>query len=306
MKILVVGLVNNPQLFRVKEEAGKRGHSVDGCYTSDLIIKASNDSFEVSLKNSSSRSTDHRPPITDFDLIYLWSVGKKRWEWYMASYYLNSTQDTTIVNSKVVDDSYKLYLTPAMNYFKQFRESLPFPKTVVIFNTKALPEVVKGFEFPVIIKTSQGRQGRGVFKADNLEELTNKVREMETTGESIILREFIPNDGDIRVFTVGYKAIGAMKRTSGREGEFRSNISQGGTGENYDLSKNLEIKKIAEKLSKITRTEIAGVDIMLNKNTGKPYILEINPGPQFTGFEKYTGINAAEAIIKYLETLKVN
>jgi glutathione synthase/RimK-type ligase-like ATP-grasp enzyme len=75
-----------------------------------------------------------------------------------------------------------------------------------------------------------------VFKAENKEELTKIVAELEKTAQAIVIREFIPNDGDVRVFCVGYKVIGAMKR-SPKTGEFRSNISLGGTGARFDLEK---------------------------------------------------------------------
>jgi len=299
MRILVVGLVKNPQLLRVKEEGKKRGHQVDGCYVSDLIINASNDSFDVFLKTKDQR-------LTDYDLIYLWSVGKRRWDWFVAVKYLSEKHGVKIVNHKVIDPTYSYYLASSSDYFKQFEGSLPFPRSSVVFSVKAIDEVVGRYYFPVIVKISEGRQGKGVFKVESLEELKAKTKELLEISPSVIIREFIPNDGDIRVFTVGYKAIGAMKRTASKEGEFRSNISQGGVGENFDLEKYPEVKDIAEKLSEVTKTEIAGVDIMINKETGKPYILEINPGPQFTGFEKYTGINAAEEIIKYFEKICTN
>jgi RimK family alpha-L-glutamate ligase len=301
MNILIVGLVNNPQLLRVIEEGKKRGHEVFGCYVSDLIIEASTDNFSVSLK--SSPSAIKRPPVSDFDLIYLWSVGKRRWDWYVASEYLNKNHGTIIVNSKVIDNNYNYYLASSSDYLKQTENKLPFPETAVIFSVRSVDNVIGKFRFPLIVKISEGRQGKGVFKVNDLEELKVKVKELLVENPSVVLRKFIPNDGDIRIFTVGFKAIGAMRRVPTKEGEFRSNISQGGRGENYNLEDNPEIKQLAEKLSEITRTEIAGVDIMINKETGKPYILEINPGPQFTGFEKYTGINAAGAIIEYFEKL---
>ncbi len=305
MNILIVGLVNNPQLRRVQEEGEKRGHKVDGCYVSDLIIKASTVSFEVSLKNSSSSlPTTNYQLLTSYDLIYLWAVGKRRWEWYTASQFLNKNYQTIIVNNKIIDPTYNYYLSSASDYLKQTEEKLPYPKSALIFSAKSVETVIGDFTFPVILKVSEGRQGRGVFLLNSKDEVKEKAKELLVDNSSVILREFIPNDGDIRIFTVGYKAIGAMKRMATKEGEFRSNISQGGTGEVYDLGNNPEVKEIAEKLSLITKTEIAGVDIMINKVTGKPYILEINPGPQFTGFEKYTGMNAAEEIIKYFESLK--
>ncbi len=293
MKILIVGLVKNPQLGRLIEEGEKLGHRVEGCYTSELIISASVDKFEPTLRG---RRMD------EIDLIYFWAVGKRRWEWYAAAYFLKQNFGTIAVNSKVVDPSYKLYLTPAMNYMKQMDEKIDFPKSAIIFSHKSVDAVIGDFNFPLILKTATGRQGRGVFKIENKNELIEKLKELETDPQAFIIREFIPNDGDIRVFTVGYRAIGAMRRIPPK-GDFRSNISVGGRGEKYDLKKYPEIRKIAEKMSKITRTEIAGIDIMINKQTGKAYVLEVNPGPQFIGFEKYTGGNAALEIVKYFEKL---
>lgn len=289
MKILVVGLVKNPQLVRLQAEADKLGHAVDGCYASDLIIQASAEHFEPILKNKN---------FSDYHLIYLWTVGKRRYEWYVAANYVNKKYGTIIINEKVIDPTYQYYLTPTAEYEKQTENGLNYPTSAVIFNYAGYEAVRDQFRFPLIIKTSTGRQGRGVFKVNSPEELKKIIKKNEEDSPAFIVRQFIENDGDIRIFTVGYRAIGAMRRTP-KIGDFRSNISQGGAGENFDLSKNQKVREMAEKISRLTKTEIAGVDIMIEKNTGKPFILEINPGPQFTGFEKYTGTNAAAAIIQY-------
>lgn len=293
MKILIVGLVKNKQLKRLKEEAEKLGHQLDGCYTSDLVINASLKKFEVVLTGKD---------ITTYQVIYLWAIGKRRWEWYVASQYLNEHHQTKIVNQKIIDPNYLYYLSPASEYLKQHKHKLLFPKSSIVFNPKTAGQAADQHTFPLIIKASSGRQGKGVFKVSNKEELKQTIKEKQDTSPSFIIRELIPNDGDIRIFTVGYKAIGAMKRTP-KPGDFRSNISQGGSGESFDLQKNPKIKEIAETLSQLTKTEIAGVDIMIHKETGDPYILEINPGPQFLGLEKYTKTNAAKEIITYLTTL---
>jgi len=295
MKILIVGLVKNPQLNRLKQEAEKKGHHLEGCYSSDLIIKTSPQEFTPLLKDKD---------ITSYDLIYLWAISKRRWEWYTAAHYLNQKHNIKILNQKIIDPSYLYFLSPASDYLKQFKNKLPFPKSAIVFNAKTVDTVIKDFSFPLILKDSLGRQGKGIFKVNSLVELKTAILQgtQQNNTSSFVIREFIPNDGDIRIFTVGYKAIGAMKRTP-KSGDFRSNISQGGSGNNFNLSEHPQVQKIAEKLSQLTKTEIAGVDIMLHQKTQQPYILEINPGPQFTGFEKYTKINAAQKIIEYFEAL---
>lgn len=293
MNILVVGLVNNPQLARLAQEAEKLGHSVAGCYASDLIIKASPENFEPTIKNKD---------LSQYQLIYLWTVGKRRYEWSIAANYANKKFATVIVNQKVIDPTYQYFLTPASEYEKQTENGLNYPASVVIFNYAGFAAVKDQFTFPLIIKTTTGRQGRGVFKVSSPEELKTIIAENKEDSPAFVVRQFIENDGDLRVFTVGYQAIGAMKRTP-KLGDFRSNISQGGEGSSFDLAGRPDIAAMAEKISQLTRTEIAGVDILLEKNTDKPFLLEINPGPQFTGFEKYTGVNAAKAIIDYFASL---
>ena len=294
MKILVVGITDkNIQLRRLREEAQKRGHDLIGCLSAELSIVADPKKFNLKIRNHD---------ITKFDLIYLWAMGKRRWEWYVAAHFLSKNFGTKIVNRKVIDNNYLYYLTPAIDYLRQIEYNLPLPKTAIILSPNDTKSILNEFKFPIILKVPNGRQGRGVFKIKTKEELLSQVKNILATEPSAIIREFIPNNGDIRIFTVGYKAIGGMKRTPPK-GDFRSNISQGGSGEPYDLKSNPEVKKIAENLSFITQTEIAGVDIMLDKNTGKPYVLEINPGPQFEGLEKFTGVNAAGKIISYFETL---
>jgi RimK family alpha-L-glutamate ligase len=290
MKILIAGLTKKRQFERLKKEGEKRGHIVDGCFASDLIILASNNSFIPKLKDKDLRS---------YDLIYL-IVGSRLWEWYTASLYLSKNFKTKIVNKKAIDPNYNFYLSPAIDYLRQFENDLPFPKSAVIFSESSVNEIISEFKFPVILKTSQGHRGEGVSKIENIEDLKKKVGELTVHMKSCVIREFIPNEGDIRVFCVGFKTIGAMKRTP-KIGEFRSNISQGGSGAVFDLQNNSKIKELAQNSAKVMQTEIAGVDIIIDRNTGKPYVLEVNPGPQLDGLEKYTGVNAGEEIIKYFE-----
>lgn|SRR3972149_2771 len=294
MKILIAGLVKNIQLQRLQVEGSIRGHIVEGCYASDLIIMAENGKFEANIKGKK---------LNEYDLIYM-IVGKRRWEWYTAAYFLNKNFGTLIVNNKIVDPNYNYFLTPALDYLKQSENTLPFPKSAVVFNPKEIDSVLEEFHLPVIVKTSIGRQGRGVYLAKSRDEVKKAAKAILATNTySFIIREFIPNDGDIRVFIVGGKAIGAMKRIP-KTGEFRSNISQGGNGEKFDLEIYPNVKELAEKAAQITKTEIAGVDIIINKETGELYILEVNPAPQFEGLERYTGVNVAVTIIEYFESLK--
>ncbi len=293
MKILVVGLVENPQVDRLWEEGYKRGHNVVACYTSELTVFADGESFNVSLRHKD---------ITDFDLIYLWVIGKKRWEWIAACRYLYEKFGIVIVNKAYVEN-FPRGFNPSFisDLFLQSHAKIPFPKTAVILSRRSIESVIKNFSFPVIVKSGASRKGKWVYKANSKGELVEMVEAIEKEELlPIVIREFIPNDGDIRVFTVGFKAVAAMKRIP-VEGEFRSNISLGARGEKINLGQYPELVKIAEGASRELGIEVAGVDIIVHKESGKPYLLEVNSGPQILGIEKYTKVNVAGKIIEYFE-----
>ncbi|OGM18542.1 hypothetical protein A2686_02995 [Candidatus Woesebacteria bacterium RIFCSPHIGHO2_01_FULL_38_10] len=292
MKILIVGKVTSGQTNRLKEEGGRRGHIVDNCSSYDLIIRTAKNFFKPAVGGLD---------LQKYNLIYLLTVGERKWEWYISCDYLHKNFGTKIVEFKMIDPAYKVYFTPTSELIKQIELGIRFPKTSIVLSIKTLREALKDFNFPVVIKNSYGQRGLGVSKVNSYKEIKRVILK-DKASVSFQIREFIPNDGDIRVFTVGYRAIGAMKRTPS-QGDFRSNISRGAKGESFDLNKNSDIREIAEKLSRINHTEIAGVDIMLHKKTHRAYVLEINRGPQFRGLEEFTGVNAALEIIKYFELL---
>ena len=125
MKFLVVGLKRNIQLKRLQEEGKKRGHRVDGCLASDLVIHASQEEFQISLKGGSQ--------IKEYDLIYLWAMGQRRWEWYLAAYLLAKEHGVKIVNEKVILEDYFYCLTAAADYLRQTSANILYPKSVVVF-----------------------------------------------------------------------------------------------------------------------------------------------------------------------------
>lgn len=283
MKILIAGLTTNYQFKRLKEEGEKLGHVVDGCKSTDLVIK-SGDGFAVDLIGKD---------LSSYDLVYSF-VTKRRWEWYEAFKFLQEKFGTKIINNL------STLPTPIAEYVVQDNFGLPAPKTFTVYSSKVIPEIINILSFPLIVKNGIVHKGKEVYKVENENDLIKKVDEIGESGSPVVIRQFIPNDGDIRIFTIDGKAIAAMKRIP-QGGEFRSNISLGGVGQKFDLEQNIDIKTLAENASKSANIVIAGVDIIIDKDTDKPYILEINSCPQFEGLEKYTGENVALSIIKYFE-----
>lgn len=289
MRFLIVGgSVGNYQFERLREEAEKLGHVLDRCASWDVAIEFSGTEMEAR-----SGSID----LASYDLIRYLAIGKNRHLWLTAGEWLRK-QGTVIVDERpfLLTSS---QTSATAEYMKTVGLGLPLPRSVATRSMKMAIAAAESIGFPCIVKTTNSRKGRGVGLVNNVDEVKDFVTKFLTReGISVVVREFIPNDGDIRVFIMGGKAIGALARRP-KEGDFRANISQGGSGEVFDLEARPDVREIAEKMAAACGLAIAGVDIMLNNKTGAPYILEVNESPQIEGFEKYTGVNAAKAMIEY-------
>ena len=114
-----------------------------------------------------------------------------------------------------------------------------------------------------------------------------------------LVQEFVAeaNGSDLRCFVVDGKVVASMLRTAA-DGDFRSNVHQGGTVKKVRLSK--EERRAAVKAARILKLNVAGVDI-LRSSTG-PKILEVNSSPGLQGIEKATGKDIAGEIINCIET----
>ena len=100
---------------------------------------------------------------------------------------------------------------------------------------------------------------------------------------------------DLRVLVVGGRVLGAMRRTA-PEGDFRANITNGGTGQDFPLDD--RIRYLALETAKVMGLDIAGVDLLF---TPDGYVVcEANSNPGFRGFEEYCAVDVADRITEYI------
>ena len=151
---------------------------------------------------------------------------------------------------------------------------------------------------PCVLKLLEGTQGIGVVLAETQSAAKSVLEAFNGLQARVIVQQFIKEAGgsDIRAFVVDGVIVGAMKR-QGKEGEFRSNLHQGGTAKLIELSD--EEENAALMATKALGLGIAGVD-MLQSDNG-PLIMEVNSSPGLEGIEGATGKDIAKAIIRYIE-----
>lgn len=173
------------------------------------------------------------------------------------------------------------------------------PKTVFTNYSKEVKKIIESVGgAPLIVKLLEGTQGHGVVLGPTKKASESIIEAFHAMKARVIVQEFISESkgADIRAFIVDGKVVGAMKR-QGKEGEFRSNLHQGGSGELIKLSKTERIAAL--KAAAAMDLQVAGVD-MLQSERG-PLILEVNSSPGLEGIEKTTNKDIASYIIKYIE-----
>ncbi|MEX0995173.1 MAG: 30S ribosomal protein S6--L-glutamate ligase [Balneolaceae bacterium] len=178
------------------------------------------------------------------------------------------------------------------------RAGVGMPKTVFTNYSKEVKKLIDSVGGPpLIVKLLEGTQGHGVVLAPTRKAAESIIEAFHSMRARIIVQEFIEEakGADIRAFVVDGKVIGAMKR-QGKEGEFRSNLHQGGKGELIKLTK--QERKIALTSARAMGLSVAGVD-MVQSDRG-PLVLEVNSSPGLEGIEKATNKDIAKEIVSYV------
>lgn len=175
---------------------------------------------------------------------------------------------------------------------------LPYPKTF-FGSHQAILEAGKDWQFSLILKDVAGRKGKGTFFIKTFSSL--KLVLKKNKEKEFLIQEYIPNDGDIRIFLVGKKILGAIKRGP-KIKKLVLDRSSGKAKELRPIPK--EWANLAQRAASALGLDIVGVDLVINQEAGKPVIIEVNRAPQFTVFMKKTGIDVPGEIVNYLISLK--
>lgn len=114
--------------------------------------------------------------------------------------------------------------------------------------------------YPFITKTVSGHGGKEVFLVKDKAMQRRLLKQYEQL--SFIYQEYLPNDGDVRLYVLDDKVIAAVKRIN--SGDFRNNYSLGGEVSLYEPSK--EMVDAALLIAKTLGSTYIGVDFLLTKD----------------------------------------
>jgi tetrahydromethanopterin:alpha-L-glutamate ligase len=184
----------------------------------------------------------------------------------------------------------------SMTSFLIARAGLPTPPTWTTEQAEGARAVVEreASRGPLVLKPLFGAQGKGlrlIRRADDL------PRPEELAGV-YYLQRFQPNEGedftDYRLFVLRGGVIAAMMR---RAPTWITNVKQG--GEPLAIARDPRMERLAVQAAEAVGAEIAGVDVLVDAG-GAPAVLEVNSMPAWSGLQKVSKRNIAEAIASAL------
>ncbi len=248
--------------------------------------------------------------MKDFDGWYFRSVGSEL-EWSKLLQLYAKKHKMPVVDEYLFSEGPLRRFKSVMSW--QLADAgVLYPKSAYVESFKDLEKELKTWKLPVIVKLSAGgRHGMGTFWVRELDDLEKLKHILEGRKEKaklankkipifrgFLVQEYIRNDGDFRVMTVGYKCIGGFKRQV-KEEKLILNKSQ---GKSLAVELPEDVQNTAETAAKVLQVEVAGTDLVRSTENGKVYIIEVNEAPQFKVFEKRTKVNAARKILEYCKT----
>ncbi len=179
------------------------------------------------------------------------------------------------------------------------RKHVGIPVTSYAHSGNATAHLIKSVGgAPLIVKVISSTQGKGVLLAETTKAAESLIGAFLDLHADFLVQEFIAESAgsDIRCFVIGDKVVAAMKR-QGVEGEFRSNLHNGGKAEMVKITP--KERAIAVQAAKVLGLNVAGVDLI--RSYRGPLVLEVNSSPGLEGIEKTTGKDVANNIIEYIE-----
>ncbi|MDR1300084.1 MAG: RimK/LysX family protein [Candidatus Nomurabacteria bacterium] len=228
--------------------------------------------FYIDGEKTAVRAHKTKVDIANFDLVVFRTVGQYKEEAMAAAIYLNKK------GKKFIDSKYPVVSGRLGSTFGRWAADLSIPRTA--YGTrKGLLAAFDDIGTPAVLKATNSRKGKDNYLVKSKQELEKLL--VDNKDLKFVLQQFIPNDGDYRVLVMdGSQAVVSLRQ--GKGDTHLNNVSAGGTETLIDAKTVPEAVRLARKAARQEQLQIAGVDIIVDKGTGQPYILEVNRAPQLT------------------------
>jgi ribosomal protein S6--L-glutamate ligase len=195
---------------------------------------------------------------------------------------------------RAIEAAVDKYLTLAL----LSQAGLPVPTTWAGQSADQALDAFDELDGDVVVKPLFGSEGRGLVRVGDRELAWRTFHALERIGAVLYLQRFIRHPGhDLRVFVLKGAVLGAMRRHA-PPGDWRTNVSLGGRAELHRLSADEE--QLAVAAARAVGAEMAGVDLITDRDRDRPIVLEVNAVPGWRALSRVTGIDVAAAVLEAL------
>lgn len=251
------------------------------------LTKGRYSSLEITFFKGCIRVLHDGIPTNNFSFVWLSSGWNNRDIAYALGLYFNSTKTP---HSCVEKNTSKI--TDCMVFALN---DLPIPDSVFLSRNgieKGMPTLEKICGYPLIIKDIRGAKGKDSRLVRTEGELL-EIMEALPKNKKFLFQRYIPNDYDWGIM-VSNGIVVAGEKSYPSEGEFRNNTCNGARECFVEVSEiPEELKRIAMQASALLGLSWSRADIIIDKNTGLPYLLEVNRYPGITsGSNEVLGAHA--------------
>tara|TARA_B100000315_G_C14581355_1_gene590644 strand:+ start:190 stop:1359 length:1170 start_codon:yes stop_codon:yes gene_type:complete len=192
-----------------------------------------------------------------------------------------------VINNQEQLSRYTSFLLPGQNAFNITRDKsetiklsrelgIPHPKTIITKEEGHNLELVKGkFDLPILIKPRISSGSRGIVKINNWDDYHEAYDKIHLEFPCPMIQEFIPHGGAYGVSMLYKKGRSKASFTHKRIREYPPS---GGPSTLREGVHYIEIENYSKiLLDALKWNGVAMVEYRINKNTGKPQLMEINP-----------------------------
>jgi hypothetical protein len=255
------------------------------------LTEGSFKNLEFTFQDKGVTITHKGVDLRDFSLVWLSSSWLSRDLAYAVKLYLRKSKTPyTYVEkgtSKITD--HMLFSLNEINT----------PDTLFLGNNnieKNLKLIKKICGYPLVIKDTKGSRGAYSILVKSDAELIEKLAELPEY-KKYLFQRFIPNDYDWGILVANGKVVSGEKSYPCL-GEFRNNTCNGAREVFVDSKKiPTQIKKMALKANNALGLSWSRSDIIIDRNTKMPYLMEINRLPGIT-----PKTSEAEGVFKFLSS----
>lgn len=261
------------RFFKGVESQNSKIHIASASY-SDLIFIFNGQKTQIKLLSA-------EKDLADFDMVYMKSIRSNSNVAAAVAAYLHSRHIPYMDKAAI---NYYQTLNKLYQYTVLSGGKVNIPKSIYIPGQKAASyyDVVSdSLGTPFLLKDIRGKHGKHIYLITDKKQYDSVYKKALRAGRELIAQEFIPHDEHYRVLILGKRIEMVIKRVHKlsaarlKEVTFRS---QPVLVKETTLSGSA--RRMAITAAELLMVDIAGVDMLQDKDSGAWYCLEVNDGPQ--------------------------